>query len=84
MESDEDWIPGGCYRTQWNRNTKGKSEQSTKLARAKEHKRCQKIFGPCKLLQKVYQRFFSGSKTNEYTDQKGYKVTMGKRATAGI
>ena len=40
VESKEDWIPRGCYRTQWNRNGEGKGGWSAKLARAKEHKRC--------------------------------------------
>ena len=84
MKSKKDWISRGYYRTQQNRNREGKSGQSTKLARAKECKRCQKIFGPHKLLQEVYQRFCLGSKTNKCADQKGCKVVMEKRATADI
>ena len=44
IESKKDQISRGCYRAQWNRNKKGKDRQSAKLARAKECKRCQKIF----------------------------------------
>ena len=72
MEGEGDWVPWGCHRTQWDRNREEKSEWSTKLARTEKYERYQKILGPCKLLQEIYQGLCLSSKTNEYTDKKGY------------
>jgi len=77
VESEEDRILGSYYRTQWNRNGEGKGRWSVKLARTKKCKRCQKVLGPCKLLQEVYQGLCSNSKANEYADEKGCEVAMG-------
>ena len=44
------------YRTRWDRNGERESRRSIELTRAKKYERHQKIFGPCKLLQKVHQR----------------------------
>jgi len=50
MKSEEDKVPRYCYRTKWNKDSKSESEWNTELARAKKCKRCQEVFGPCKLL----------------------------------
>ena len=84
IESKENWIPRDCDRTQWNRNGEGKGGQSAQLASAKEYKRYQKIFGPCKLLKKVHQGFCSSSQANEYTDKERCKIAVGARAAKGI
>ena len=79
MKSKENWVVIGP-----NRDRERKGKQSVKLARAKECKRCQEIFGPCKLLQKVYQRFCSSSQTNEHVNKKGYKVAVRAEATTSV
>ena len=84
VESKEDWILRGYYRTRWNRDRKGKGGQSVKLARTKKCKRHQKVLGSRKLLQEVYQGFCSSSKTNEYADEEGCKVAIGGRTAEGI
>ena len=84
VESEEDWILGSYYRTQWNRNREGKGGWSIKLARTKKCKRHQKVLGPCKLLQEVHQGLCSNSKTNEYADEEGCKVAMEERTAEDV
>jgi len=54
------------------------------LARTKKCERCQKVLGPCKLLQEVYQGLCSNSKANEYADEEGCEVAMRGRTAEGI
>ena len=84
MESKEDRILRGYYRTQWNKDGEGKGGWSVKLARTKKCKRYQKVLGSRKLLQEVYQGFCSSSKANEYANKKGHEVAMGGRTVEGI
>jgi len=84
VESKKGQILRGYYRTQWNRNGKGKGGWSIKLARTQKCKRYQKILGPCKLLQEVYQGFCSSSKANEYADKEGHEMAIGRRTAEGI
>ena len=84
MKSEEDQILGSYYRTQQNRNGKEKGGWNVKLAGTKKYKRYQKVLGPCKLLQEVYQGLCLNSKANEYANKKGCEVAMGERTVEGI
>ena len=54
MESEKDWVPWSCHRTQWDRDREEESRQSTELARTEKCERFQKVLRSHKLLQKVY------------------------------
>ena len=78
------WVSWSCHRIQQDRDREGESRQSTKLARTKKCKRCQKVLRPYRLLQEVYQGLCSSNKTNKCTDKKEYQVVIERQATPGI